>query len=200
MSHDTSQLISAARSGNSAALSLLIDQHRPYLKLLARIQQDDRLRSKLDDSDLVQEVSTEAFQDFAKFVGGSEGEFACWLRTKMAGVAAKSLRHYMTQQRDVHLERSLNESFDRSSSRIVECIAGGQSSPISQVLRRERSVLIAQALDALPEHYRDVLIMRELQNQSLDQVARKLGGSPERVRKIWARAIVKIRRMLKDVE
>jgi RNA polymerase sigma-70 factor (ECF subfamily) len=164
------------------------------------MHQDDRLRSKLDDSDLVQEVSTQAFRDFAKFVGASEGEFASWLRTKMAGVAAQSLRHYTTQQRDVHLERSLNESFDRSSSRIVECLAGDQSSPIAHILRRERSVLIAQALDALPDHYRDVLIMREFQDQSLDQVARQLGGSPESVRKIWARAIVKIRRMLKDVE
>ena len=82
----------------------------------------------------------------------------------------------------------------------MEWIAGDHSTPISNVLRRERSVLVAQALDSLPEHYRDVLIMREFQNQSLEQVARQLGGTPEGVRKIWARAIVKIRRMLKDVE
>ena len=172
MSHGTDQLISAARSGNSDALNSLIDRHRPYLKLLARMHQDDRLRSKLDDSDLVQEVSTQAFRDFAKFVGAGEGEFASWLRTKMAGVAAQTLRHYTTQQRDIHLERNLNESFDRSSSRIVEWIAGDHSTPISNVLRRERSVLVAQALDSLPEHYRDVLIMREFQNQSLEVSAR----------------------------
>ena len=116
MSNSTDQLISAARSGNSGALNSLIDRHRPYLKLLARMHENERLRSKLDDSDLVQEVSTQVFRDFAKFVGAGEGEFASWLRTKMAGVAAQTLRHYTTQQRAIHLERNLNESFDGSSS------------------------------------------------------------------------------------
>ena len=162
------------------------------------MQHDERLQSKLDDSDLVQEVSAQAFRDFPKFVGVTEGEFTAWLRQKMAGVAAQALRRYTTQQRDIHLERRLGESFDRSSSRVAQSLATEQSTPSAHALERERSVLIAQALSSLPEHYCDVLIMRDLQGLSLEQISRRLGRSPESVRKIWARAIVKIRQLLRD--
>jgi hypothetical protein len=58
---------------------------------LARLQHDARLKAKLDDSGLVQEVSALAIRDFPTFRGATEVEFTAWLRTMMAHVAAMSI-------------------------------------------------------------------------------------------------------------
>lgn len=190
-------LIRRARQGDRGDLSRLIECYRPYLRLLARLHRDPQLAPKLDDSDMVQEASALASANFAAFRGTTEGEFTSWLRTTMARVTAQSLRHYTRQCRNVHLERDLKRTFDRSSSLMAaSAIATGDPSPSEQVMSRERDVLVAEALQELPEHYRDVIILREFQGLTLEEIGRSLGQSAESVRKTWARAVLKVRKSL----
>ena len=197
-STDPTDLIRRARQGDPERLSELIDRYRPYLKLLARLQQDERLRAKLDDSDMVQEVSAQAARDFAKFRGVSEAEFTAWLRAKMAGVAAQSVRHYTRRRRDVQLERELQQALDHSSCWLGSRLVSAEVTPSEHALRRERAVLVAEALSQLPDHYREILILRDLQGLTLEQIAQHMSRSPDSVRKLWARAVVKVRQLLKD--
>ena len=170
---DPTDLIRRARGGDPDRLSELIDRYRPYLKLLARLQQDERLQAKLDDSDMAQEVSAQAVRDFAKFRGVTEAEFTAWLRAKMAGVAAQSLRHYTRRRRDIQLERDLQQALDHSSCWLGTRLASAEITPSEHALRRERAVLVAEALHQLPEHYREILILRDFQGLSLEQIARR---------------------------
>jgi hypothetical protein len=57
---DPGQLLGRARAGNNAALGRLLELHRNYLNLLARLQIGRRLQGKVDGSDLVQEVKRAA--------------------------------------------------------------------------------------------------------------------------------------------
>src|SRR3954451_5133519 len=58
-----------------------LEHYRSYLDLLARLQLDARLRSKLSASDLVQQTLLKAHQSLDQFRGQSEEELAGWLRT-----------------------------------------------------------------------------------------------------------------------
>lgn len=194
-----SDLIQRARNGDSSSLSELIHGYRPYLKLLARVQRDERLKAKLDDSDLVQEVSTLAVRDFETFCGTTEAEFAAWLRTITARVAAMSIRHFTMQRRDIQLERQLQAEIDNTSRLISEKFTSREATPSERTLQREQAVLLAEALDQLPDHYREVVILRDFEGLPVAQIAERLDRTPDAIRKISARAMLRIRRSLEGI-
>jgi len=64
--------MSAERGGEPRSL----EQYADYLRLLARLQIDLRLRARLDPSDVVQETLLIAHEKFIQFRGQSDAELA----------------------------------------------------------------------------------------------------------------------------
>jgi RNA polymerase sigma-70 factor (ECF subfamily) len=191
------ELLRRARAGEEGALGRLLDLYRGYLGLLARLQLDRRLQSKVDPSDLVQEAFLEAHRDFPRFRGGTEGELVGWLRQILVSNLANLIRHYLgTQRRDVRLERGLAEDVDRSSHALGGVLAAPGSSPSQHAARREQAVLLAEALHRLPDDYREVIILRHLEGRPFPEVAARMGRSVDSVSKLWARALLLLRRVL----
>jgi RNA polymerase sigma-70 factor (ECF subfamily) len=191
------QLLVLARAGSPAAAGELLERYRPYLTVLARVQLGRRLQGKADAADLVQETFLEAHRDFAGFRGTTAGELRAWLRQVLARNLANLVRHYQgTQARDVRLERSLSQELDESSRMLDAGLAAAQSTPSQQADRREQAVRLADALDRLPEAYRDVLILRYLEGLKFPEVARRMGRSLDSVEKLWVRALARLRQTL----
>jgi RNA polymerase sigma-70 factor (ECF subfamily) len=191
---DPDDLLSAARTGNGPALGRLLEGYRRYLTLLARLEIDRRLQGKLDPSDLVQETFLEAHRDFAQFRGSGEAELLAWLRQVLVRNLANQVRRYLgTRGRDVRLERELAAQVDRSSQALDRALAAPHSSPSKQADRREQAVLLAEALGRLPEDYREVIVLRHLQERTFPEVAARMGRSVESVKKLWARALARLR-------
>jgi RNA polymerase sigma-70 factor (ECF subfamily) len=67
------------------------------------------------------------------------------------------------------------------------------SSPSSRAARREQGVLLADALDCLPEDYREVIVLRTLQGLSFPEVAERMGRSVGSVEKLWMRGLARLR-------
>ncbi|MCI0380981.1 MAG: RNA polymerase subunit sigma-24, partial [Gemmataceae bacterium] len=143
---DPVQLIDQARLGMSDALGSLLELYRGYLRLLVRLQIGRRLRAKVDDSDVIQETFLQAHRQFEHFRGRTEGELVNWLRQILAGSLAQVIRRYKTKRRDMYLEQELAAAFDRSSQGMVKNLVTPKSSPSSAAVRREQSVLLADAL------------------------------------------------------
>ncbi len=59
--------------------------------------------------------------------------------------------------------------------------------------QRENAVEFANQLAALKPHYRDVIIMRNLQGLSFDEIAERMDRNPGAVRMLWLRAVEKLR-------
>jgi RNA polymerase sigma-70 factor (ECF subfamily) len=191
------ELLPLARAGDRTALGQLMEMYRHYLALLARLQIGRRLQGKVDASDLVQETFLEAHRDFAQFQGISEKELVSWLRQVLASNLANQVRRYFgTQRRDVRLERELAGELDHSSRVLDHALLAPHSSPSQQAARREQAVLLADALERLPEDYREVIILRHLEGLTFPEVARRMGRSLDSVDKLWARALARLRRSL----
>jgi RNA polymerase sigma-70 factor (ECF subfamily) len=194
---DPEQLLYLARTGDVVALGQLLERYRSYLALLAQLQIGRRLQGKVDAADLVQETFLEAHRHFAGFQGTSEGELVSWLRQVLAARLANLVRHYMgTRRRDIRLERELAAELDQSSRVLDHGLAARQSSPSQRAAHREQAVLLAEALERLPESYRDVLILRHLEGLTFPEVARRLDRTVDSVKGLWTRALDQLRRSL----
>src|SRR5262249_49291441 len=159
-----------------------------YLDLLARVEIGRRLRKKVDASDVVQEAFLEAHRNFGSFRGTSEAEFVSWLRSILAARVANLVRHFVgTQARDAHREERLEGARDQSSRAIDGGFLGLQTTPSQQVVRREQGVLLAAALARLPEEYREVVILRHLEELPFPEVARRMERTVDSVQKLWVR-------------
>jgi RNA polymerase sigma-70 factor (ECF subfamily) len=191
------QLLHRAQAGDGPALGQLLELYRAYLVVLARVQIGRRLQGKVDASDVVQEAFLGAYRDFPQFRGTTEGEFLSWLRQVLASLLANLVRRYQgTQRRDVRLERQLAVELEQSSHALGGSLAAVQSSPSQQAMRREQSVLLAEALGRLPSEWRELLILRHLEGLSFPEVARRLGRTVDSVKKLWPRALAGLRRLL----
>jgi RNA polymerase sigma-70 factor (ECF subfamily) len=198
---DLSKLLQAARTGDRQALGQLLELYRNYLRLLARLQVGRRLRGKADPSDLVQEAFLAAQRTFPQFRGTTERELVDWLRQILASKLVDLVRRYLRAgRRDVRLERQLADDLDGSSQALEEALPSPNSSPSEKALRRERAVLLADAIKCLPADYEEVIILRHLEGLPLADVAARMGRSVESVKKLWVRGIARLRETLAGQE
>ncbi|MGH7226066.1 MAG: sigma-70 family RNA polymerase sigma factor, partial [Gemmataceae bacterium] len=194
------QLLALARAGDDSALGQLFELYHGYLELLARLQIGRRLQGKVDAADLVQETFLQAQIHFAQFQGTSEAEWASWLRHILASRLEKLIRHYCgTQRRDVRLECQLALELDQSSRLLDQSLVAPDSTPSQRAARREQAMLLADALQRLPDDYREVLILHHLQGLSLPEVARRLRRSVDSVKHLWLRGLARLRKMSGDL-
>jgi len=175
-----------------------LERYRNYLHLLARLQLDPRLKSKLDASDVVQQTLLEAHQAAGQFRGQSEGERRGWLRQILARNLTNAVRDFCRAKRDLAREYSMPLSVEESSARLESWLAAEQSTPSQQADRLEQSLRLADALAALPEAQREAVVLRHWQGWSLADVSRHLGRSPAAVAGLLHRGLKELRARLHE--
>jgi RNA polymerase sigma-70 factor (ECF subfamily) len=109
-------------------------------------------------------------------------------------------QYYGAQARDPRLEQQLDQDMEHSSQQLDRAFIAPGASPSEQADGRERCVLLADALAALPKHYRDVVVLHHFKGYKLPEVAEAMGRSVDSVKKLWARAMVQLRASLRRLE
>jgi len=193
------QLLSAQRHGDEAARAAVLAPFQPWLQLLARLQIDREFQGKFDPSDIAQQTMLEAYRDLPRFRGQSEPELLAWLRQILAHVLGHEIRrHRGTQQRDLSREVSLEQSLAQSSLRLGSILADDGPSPSQQAVTREQEVRLAEVLARLPEEYREVIVLRNLEELPHEEIAQRMGRSVGAVRMLWLRALAQLRSEIGD--
>src|SRR5262249_25779684 len=146
------QSLAAARAGSRAALGQALEACRGYLLLVAQGELAPDVRAKGGASDLVQETLLEAYRDFGRFHGDSEGELLAWLRRLLLNNLADFTRQY----RETGKRRLDREAAPPDGSAAGGGPAAVGPSPSSQAAAAEQLAAVRRVLDRLPEDYRRV--------------------------------------------
>lgn len=194
------QLLERARAGEPQARERLLADCRSYLAILARAEVESWLRTKVDPSDLVQQTLMEAHLAFDRFRGGTRAEWLAWLRRILAHNAADFVRQYGgTAKRELRREVRFRSPAESSAGPAgVAEPAGPVETPSQILIRREREIELARALDQLAPDHREVIMLRNLQRLRFDEVAQRMGRSRPAAQMLWMRAIEKLKDALQE--
>jgi RNA polymerase sigma-70 factor, ECF subfamily len=188
----TAEWLAAARAGSPEALGQALEACRRYLLLVAQRELAPELQAKGGASDLVQQTFLEAQRDFPRFAGTTEVELLAWLRCILLHNLGKFSRQYRaTQKRG--LEREVTLDGDNSAGVQKEHLAADSLTPSSHAIAREMNDALERAVERLPEDYRRVLQMRYREDLPFEEIARRMQRSVAAVRKLWARAVERLK-------
>jgi RNA polymerase sigma-70 factor (ECF subfamily) len=198
------QLISMAKNGGVVEQGKLFSSYTNYLKLIAQVQLDRRVRQRLSPSDIVQETLMEAHRDFASFRGETDAEFAGWLRQILIhNLMRASEKHLHANKRDVRREvriQSLKHAVETSNSRFEFAFPDGGESPSSALHRYERMRLLADAIAELPKDQRQVIVMRHIEGLQFGDIAEQMERTSGACRMLWLRAMEQLRMRMEGYE
>jgi RNA polymerase sigma-70 factor (ECF subfamily) len=180
-------LLVRLRAGDPAAFETLVRTHGGRLLAVAR----RLLRDEEDARDALQEAFVNAFKGLAAFEG--ESRLSTWLHSIVVNAALMRLRRR---------RRKPEQALDDFLPTFLE--DGHQARPPAPwradahrlVEQRETREFVHAAIDRLPESYRTVLILRDVEELDTEASARALGITPNLVKVRLHRARQALRTLL----
>lgn len=194
---DTDALLRRVHGGDGSAVSLLLDRHRGRLRRMVAVRIDDRLAARIDPSDVVQETLIEAAGKLPRYAADRPLPFYPWLR-RLAIQHMTRLRrvHAGTARRAVDREAEHVPLPDRSAWLLAERIVTSETGPNGHAVRAERRRAVHDALQALSERDREILVLRYLEQLSSREIAAVLELSENAVKMRHLRALQRMQAVL----
>jgi len=187
------QRVTDARLGSREALGSLFAACRDYLLVVANQELPGDVRAKVAASDVVQETLLTAQQEFCQFKGGGRSELLLWLRQILLAKLSLADRKYRrTRKRELGRELPLDE-LDSAVWQGSRLAAAPTDSPSRIAVTRETQDAMARAVAALPMHYQRVILLRSQEHRSFADVGSSLGLTDEGARKLWFRALRRLK-------
>ncbi len=190
---DVAERLSAARAGSADAFGQALQSCRRYLLLVAREEFGEDLKAKGGASDMVQETFLKAHRHFGRFRGETEEELLAWLRRLLLNNLASFRRLFVAEKRRAGREEALEGG---DSAWPARELSADTPSPSEQAMGHERDEALQRALGQLPEDYRHVLTLRHVEGHTFEEIGRATGRSANAARKLWARAVERLKHEL----
>ncbi len=145
---------------------------------------------------MVQESLLTAHQHFGQFEGNSKSEFLAWLRKILSNDLHQARRTFKgTQKRQLDRERQL-----QYNSSVEHPLVDTELTPSTNALVMEETLQLRQAIAKLPSDYQEVLQLHSWQQQSFVEIGAKMDRTPDAVRKLWTRAVLKLQEVMSKEE
>lgn len=181
---DDVTLVNCAKQGDIAALEQLLQRHTAKIFRVAM----HILGSREDAEDVVQESFLKAFQHLKHFE--ERALFSTWLTRIAVNEALIRLRKSRRAP-----TRSIDEETDENTA-LADRVADWRPNPEQLYSTAELRKILQQALASLPDSYRVVFLLRDVEGLSIAETAEMLGLCVSNVKARLFRARLKLRKQL----
>lgn len=152
-------LINQAKSGDDQAYDQLLNKYRNSVyNLVYRMVRDVE-----EAEDLTQEAFIKAFNSLAQF--NEEYAFSTWLYK----IATNNCIDFFRKRKLQTL--SLDKPIQYKDSEIHHEIPDPELNPEKNILATERSSIIREAIETLPEKYYTAIVLRHTEEKSYEEIA-----------------------------
>lgn len=160
-------LVADLKAGSEEAFALLIAQyHQPLYSLISRSLQDPA-----DAADITQEVFIKVFRSIRSFHG--EASLRTWLYRIALHEASNQRRWWSRHKRqEITIDSAPGETDDEGDMPLLSAsLADHRDSPFDHAVQTQTRQRVENALKQLPEVYRTVVILREIEGFAYEEIA-----------------------------
>lgn len=169
-------LIQRAQQGSLDAFTTLYDRYLPVVYKWVRYVVQEQ-----DVEDVIQEVFISLFKSLKSFKGNSQ--FGTWLRT----LTKRRVADYYRKRDKVVVGPDIDDA-ELHHARLT------RGSRVTTAA--DDRLMLRKALKELPEHYRDILILRFGEGLQFNEIARVNGQSLEATKSLFRRALAALRQQM----
>ena len=152
------------------------------------------VRDENDARELVQDAFLRVYKGLANFQGGSS--FFTWLYRIITNLSIDLIRKPSHKNADLDESRLDVEEDQDAAFPFLSRVEGAD--PLDAVRRREIGARLQTALDALPSYHRGVIVMREVEGLSYEEMAQAMGVSKGTIMSRLFHARQKLQKALAD--
>jgi RNA polymerase sigma-70 factor (ECF subfamily) len=187
MSLDEAALLAGMQAGDDDAFAACVRAHCGQLLVVAR----RILRNEEDARDAVQDAFLSAFKDISRFEGRSQ--LGTWLHRIAVNAALCRLRGLQR-----HPEKSIEDLLPHfgDGEHQLDPPAPWKATPATVLEQQESRELVRRCISQLPEGYRTILLLRDIEGLDTEETAQVLGTSPGVVKTRLHRARQALRSLL----
>lgn len=182
---DEAQIIASILAGNTHLFHDLIRPHERSVYAMAL----SLLHNEADAEDVAQEAFLKAFRNLRNFRG--ESKFSTWL----ISITLNEARGRLRSKKNVKLE-SLDEPREGEGTVTPALLRDWREIPSEALERQEIRQMLQQAITDLPLIYREVFLLRDVEDLSVNQSAEALGISVASVKVRLHRARMMLQKKL----
>jgi len=179
---DSTDLLREARRGSPDALGEVYARYGGRLLAFIRMKMGRTLRARVESRDILQSALLKSFQHLDQFKGEDGGSLMGWL----VRIAENEIRDQADFQHRLRRDIAVTEPIDGAAGDVPVAVR----SALSTAVMNEQFEQLGAALEELDPDYREVIVLRKLEECSFKEVAARMGRSEDACRMLLARAMV----------
>ena len=185
-------LVAELKAGSESAFALLLAQYgHPIYSLIAR-----SLSDPADAADVTQEVFVKVFRNISSFHG--EASLRTWIYRIALHEASNQRRWWSRHKRQELTIDAQHENDEGETFCMADALAARDASPYECAARTELGERVVAALRTLPETFREVVVLREIEGFGYEEIAEMLDVNLGTVKSRLTRGRAALREALHD--
>jgi RNA polymerase sigma-70 factor (ECF subfamily) len=156
------EFVALCQQGDTEAFEVLVERHQKKMLNIAY-----RMTGNYDEAcDVTQEAFVAAYKSIRKFK--AESKFSTWLYRIVMNYSKNRLKQLRGREKRESL--SLDDFTEIKEQKISGQSSANESDPATRMERREREAQVQQCINTLDEEYRDVLVLKDIQGFSYEEI------------------------------
>ena len=194
----TQQLLDGVQRGDAEAVNRLLDRYREAVHRMVQMRLDQKIKRRVDVSDVVQDVLVEANRRLRDYLKNPTMAFHLWIRQIAKDrIIDAHRRHRTSGKRSVDREQALTPvSDERSSILLAAELCDPQLTPAAAATQKELARRVEEALTQLGDPDCEIIVMRHYEHLSNQEIAVALSLTEPAASMRYLRAVRRLRVML----